>query len=48
MMCDLICGREGSMYCMICENENMFITQEENEQLEMMCDLMCGKVEEND
>ena len=33
-------------YCVICVDEDMYMTKEEKEYNDLMCDLMCGEVEE--
>lgn len=36
------CGRYESMYCPMCVENDLYVTKEEYEQLEAMCDLMCS------
>lgn len=44
-MCDG-CARKDTDFCLVYNNEDFFITKEENEELNALCDLMCGEVEE--
>lgn len=41
-----VCANNKTDYCLICKDDDMFMTQEQKEECDMMCDLMCGGVEE--
>lgn len=44
-MCDE-CARKDTDFCLVCDNGDSFITKKENDELNALCDLMCGKFEE--
>lgn len=42
------CGRYNTEYCLMCKEKDLYVTKEQQEYLDYMCDLMCGCVEEED
>ena len=42
------CARKDSEFCKICENDDFFITELVMEELDAMCDLICGCIEESE
>lgn len=39
------CVNNGTEYCVICDDNEFFMSAEEKEYYEWMCNLMCGGVE---
>lgn len=46
MECDE-CANKDTLYCQMCENKDMFRTQEQKDYENYLCDLMCGIPEED-
>lgn len=40
------CARKDSQFCGNCIDEDFFITEKDKIALDVMCELMCGSVEE--